>query len=125
MKISKTQQRLSDYLKNTEVLTNPQKFLGPNWETVLRWWLYCESLTDEQENELLRRYDAIDNDTCIRAWTLAYDAAVEVIGWDNSCAVWYVVPYPIALTFELIALHKLEKPFFLPLVVPEFDHKQN
>jgi hypothetical protein len=125
MTYSKTQQRLSNYLKNTEVLTNPQKFLGPNWETVLRWWLYEESLTDGHRNELDRRYEAIDYDTRDRAWDLANKTATKVIGWYNSCAVWYVVSYPTALTYELIALHKLENPFFLPLLVPEFDHKQN
>ncbi len=46
MKISKTQQRLSEQLNNPEVLTNPEPFLGPNWETVIRWWLYEESLTE-------------------------------------------------------------------------------
>jgi hypothetical protein len=125
MTYSKTQQSLSDNLENTEVLTNPEQFLGPNYQTVLRFWLYFESLTDEQENELIRRYDAIDDDTLNRAMALAYNAAIEVIGKDNCRAVWYVVPYPEALTCELIALHKLEKPFFLPLLVPEFDHKQN
>jgi hypothetical protein len=125
MKISKTHKSLSDYLKNTEVLTNPQKFLGPNWETVLRFWSYFESLTDEQNDELVRRYEAIDDNTHDRAWDLAYDATIEVIGWYNSCAVWIFAPYPKVLTFEIIALHKLEKPFFLPLLVPEFDHKQN
>jgi hypothetical protein len=125
MKISKTHKSLSEQLKNTEVLTNPQKFLGPNWETVLRFWLYFESLTREQKNELLRRYFAIDYNTSDHAWDLVYNVATEVIGKGIWGAVWFVIPFPTALTYELIALHKLEKPFFLPLVVPEFDHKQN
>jgi hypothetical protein len=132
MKISKTQQRLSDYLKNTEVLTNPEPYLGPNYQAVLRFWLYYESLTSEQENELDFRYGAIDYDTRIRARVLARNAAIEVIGWDNRDAVWIVAPCQITddhpylpITYELIALHELENPFFLPLLVPEFDHKQN
>jgi hypothetical protein len=67
MKISKTQQRLSDKLKNPKVLTNPEPFLGPNWETVLRFWSYYESLTYEQRIELVRRYCAIDYNTSDRA----------------------------------------------------------
>jgi hypothetical protein len=125
MKISNAHQLLSKELKNPEVLTNPEPFLGPNWETVLRFWLYYESLTDEQRDILRCRYWAIDNYTLDRAWDLACNAAIEVIGKDNWDAVWYVVSYPEVLTFEIIALHKLEKPFFLPLLVPEFDHKQN
>jgi hypothetical protein len=120
MKISKTHQRFSSRLKNPDVLTNPEPFLGPNWETVLRFWLYYESLTDGQKRELRRRYKAIDNYTLDRAWELAHDAAVEVIGRDNSCAVWIVAPYPEALTYELIAMHLLlERGYsltFVPLI---------
>jgi hypothetical protein len=120
MKISRTHQNLSNYLKNPEVLTNPQKFLGPNWETVLRFWLYFESLTDEQKNELCRRYLAIDNKTCKRAWELARNSAIEVVGWDNWLAVLYVTSFPTAFTYELIAMHLLfergHQLTFVPLV---------
>jgi hypothetical protein len=106
MKISKTHQRLCLVLKNPEVLTNPEPFLGPNWETVLRWWLYEESLTDVQRKELERRRRAIDDDTRNRAWDLACNAAIEVIGKDNGQAVWWVAPHK-AFTYELIAMHLL------------------
>jgi hypothetical protein len=125
MEISHTLQRLSKELNNPEVLTNPEQFLGPNWETVLRWWLFEESLTYEQKDEMGRRYLASDIKTCKRAWNLARNAANEVIGKDNWAAVRGVSPYPQVITFELIALHKLENPFFLPLVVPELNYKQN
>jgi hypothetical protein len=122
MKISKTHQRLSDNLENPEVLTNPQKFLGPNWETVLRFWLYYESLTREQKDELFRRYVVIDIDidTRIRAMALAHNAAVEVIGADNRSVVFMASPVPEVLTYELIAMHLLfERGYsltFVPLV---------
>jgi hypothetical protein len=129
VKISNTQQRLSNQLNNPEVLTNPEPFLGPNWETVLRWWLYRDSLTDEQKRELWRRYDAIDRDARHRAWTLAEDATIEVIGEDNRRVVWYVVSYlPIIrdvapylpITYELISMHLLfERGYqltFVPLI---------
>jgi hypothetical protein len=130
MEISNTQQDLSDYLNNPEVLTNPEPFLGPNWETVLRWWLYCESLTDEQKHILRCRCWAIDNYTRIRAWNLASDAAFEVIGRVNWWAAWDVVPpyLPIIrdvapylpMTYELISMHLLfERGYsltFVPLI---------
>jgi hypothetical protein len=125
MKISNTHQRLSNRLNNPEVLTNPEPFLGSNWETVLRWWLYYDSLTDEQRDELNRRYYVIDYDTRFRAWGLALNAAIEVIGEDNWQAVRNSSPFPQVITYELIALHKLEKPLFLPLIVPDFNYKQN
>jgi hypothetical protein len=90
MKISKTHKSLSEQLKNPEVLTNPEQFLGPNWKTVLRWWLYWESLTDEQQVELDRRWCAIDDDTRERAWDLARDAAIEVIGEQNRWVAHWV-----------------------------------
>ena len=119
MKISNTHQRLSNRLKNPEVLTNPEPFLGPNWETVLRFWLYWESLTDEQARELSRRYWDIDDDTNNRASNLARNAATEVIGVDNRLAVWNVAPY-LPLTYELIAMHLLfergHSLTFVPLI---------
>jgi hypothetical protein len=120
MKISKTHQSLSDYLNNPEVLTNPEPFLGPNWETVLRFWLYYESLTEVQKNELIRRWRAIDYDTYNRAWELARNAAVEVIGRDNWLAVLYVTSFPTAFTYELITMHLLfergHQLTFVPLI---------
>jgi hypothetical protein len=119
MKISNTHQALSDYLKNPEVLTNPEQFLGPNWETVLRWWLYYESLTDEQRKELRRRHVVIDLVTGNRAWELAKAATFEVIGEDNRQVVWFVALYP-AISSELIAMHLLfergHQLTFVPLI---------
>ncbi len=119
MKISKTHQALSKELKNPEVLTNPEQFLGPNWETVLRWWLYWESLTVEQRDELYRRYYAIDDDTRNRAWDLAKVVANGVIGRDNMRAIWWVSSYS-QITMELIAMHLLfergHSLTFVPLV---------
>ena len=119
MKISNTQQWISKELNNPEVLTNPQKFLGPNWETVLRWWLYYESLTDEQWEELWSRYDAIDHDTSYRAGKLALNAADEVIDRDNINFVYNATSYP-AITYELISMHLLfergHQLTFVPLI---------
>jgi hypothetical protein len=119
MKNSNAHQVLSKLHKNPEVLTNPQKFIGPNWETVLRFWLYQESLTREQRIELSRRYWAIDQDTCKHAYNLARNAADEVIGEDNRLAVCYATTYT-AITYELISMHLLfergHSLTFVPLI---------
>ncbi len=119
MKISKTHQLLSNRLNNPEVLTNPEPFLGPNWETVLRWWLFEESLTIEQRNELIRRNYAIDYETYDRAWDLAYHVTIEVIGEDNKWAVYYVSSNP-SIVYELISMHLLfergHQLTFVPLI---------
>jgi hypothetical protein len=121
MKISNTYRRLSVAFKNQYILTNPEPFLGPNWETVLRWWLYYESLTDDQVNEFRRRrLYAIDNETCIRAWGLARNAADEVIGEYFRDKIKNISPYPGTLTTELIAMHLLfergHQLTFVPLI---------
>jgi hypothetical protein len=120
MKISKAHQALSTHLNNPEVLTNPELFLGPNWETVLRWWLYYESLTYDQLKELnCRYYDNDDDDTQIIAYNLAYGAAIEVIGVDNRSKVYRALQLP-AITYELIAMHLLlergHQLTFVPLI---------
>jgi hypothetical protein len=116
MKISKTHQALSNQLKKPEVLTNPEPFLGPNWETVLRWWLYYDSLIYEQKRELWRRHLFINDRS---AWTLAEDAAIEVIGEANRLAVCVATPYS-AITMELITMHLLfergHQLTFVPLI---------
>jgi hypothetical protein len=120
MKISNTQQALSNRLNNTEVLTNPESFLGPNWETVLRFWLYYDSLNYRQSNKLIRRYWAIDDDTRDRAYDLAHNVAIEVIGEDNRRAVFIAALTPTTITMELIAMHLLfERGYqltFVPLI---------
>jgi hypothetical protein len=116
MKISRTHQRLSNHLNNPEVLTNPELFLGPNWETVLRFWLYYESLTYEQKDELERRYFAIVYNNRIRAENLAHNVAIEVVGVVNWRPVCWATTYP-SLTYELIAMHLLfERGHFLTFV---------
>ncbi len=119
MKISKTHQSLSNRLKNPEVLTNPEPFLGPNWETVLRFWLYYESLTDEQKRELWRRHLVINDDVWRSVWTLAEDAATEVTGEDNRRLIYNYTEYP-TITYELIAMHLLlergHSLTFVPLI---------
>jgi hypothetical protein len=119
MKISNTHQRLSNYLKNPDALTNPEPFLGPNWETVLRWWLFEESLTYEQKNELHRRISAFDEDTRNLAEVIARYVAIKVIGSDTVRMVGRVSLYP-STAYELVAMHKLDNPFFLPHLDPEF-----
>jgi hypothetical protein len=119
MKISNTHQALSNFLSNPEVLKNPEPFLGPNWETVLRWWLYYESITHEQWEELWSRYDAIDHDTFYRAGKLALNAAVEVIDRDNIKFVYNATSFP-DIAYELIAMHLLiergQSLTFVPLI---------
>jgi hypothetical protein len=56
MTYSKAHQRFSNYLNKPEALINPQDFLGPNYETVLNFWKYVESLDEETHNRINQRF---------------------------------------------------------------------
>jgi hypothetical protein len=84
MNYSKTHQNFSTELQNPEALTNPQDFLGPNYETVLNFWWTMDSLTETQWNEVARRYRALDP----AAWDAAGSAAGDAAGYAAGYAAW-------------------------------------
>lgn len=60
MKISKSHYELFDYQKDDEVLSNPQKYLGPNCEEVLRFWNHLDEMTVNQLIEVGEKFSKID-----------------------------------------------------------------
>ena len=125
MNISKAHKRFSELLNNSEVLTNPEEFLGPNFEAVLNYWLVLDGLSEEQWKTIKGRYwDFCDNQ--YSEWDKATDeaekASEETIGrefaHDAAWATWdgYVWAARWA-TRELIGMHKILEqqkplPFF-------------
>jgi hypothetical protein len=127
MKISKTHEQFA-YLLNIRresVLNCPKNYLGPNWEAVINFWLYLDTLTHEQ---LL----------VVRDWHLAlgdegrYIAGNKVLYATNP-RIKYAYPANVAAycsvscaklaayyaTQELIGLEKLlekrQQPVFFPM----------
>jgi hypothetical protein len=90
MNHSKAHQKFSNRLQNLEAPTNPQDFLGPNYETVLNFWLYMDGLTRHQWNEVARRYRALALAARVAArdaaWNAAWDAAWDAAGADADAA---------------------------------------
>ena len=84
MNYSKAHQNFSTELQNPEALTNPQDFLGPNYETVLNFWWTMDSLTEDQWKEVVRRYDAAWS----AAWYAAGDAARSAARSAARDAAW-------------------------------------
>ena len=125
MNYSKAHQKFSNELQNPEALTSPQDFLGPNYETVLNFWWYMDSLTETQWKEVARRYDALDPAARVAAWDAAWDAAgyaarvaAGVAAWDAAMsAAWYAARYA---TYELMGMHTLlndgKDLLFVPLL---------
>ena len=119
MNISKAHKLLSEHLNNPEVLTNPEEFLGPNFEAVLNFWLSLDELSEDQWKTIEGRYEDFYNNQeseWLKARDEAYEASDETIGSnfanyaaDAACVVY---GYYYA-TRELIGMHKIleqEKP---------------
>ena len=56
MNISKSHKRFSERLNNPRVLSNPEEFLGPNYEAVLNFWMILDGLFEEQWETVRGRY---------------------------------------------------------------------
>jgi hypothetical protein len=65
MKISKSHKYFANRLHrlrqitNQEDLTHPERYLGSNWEAVINFWLYLDTLSEEQFEIVEGRYLAL------------------------------------------------------------------
>jgi hypothetical protein len=134
MKISKAHQRISDWLEEPKVLTNPEDFLGPNWEDVINFWLYLDGLDEKEMDEMEEsywdlgkhvRHPALDS-----AHNASWVACKEVVGWEvrdvTRDATYDVIKRNVFVhaTNELIAQHNLLEQdkalVFLPLCLKNY-----
>ncbi len=122
--IFKIHQEFSRRLNNPRFLTNPEEFLGPNFEAVLNFWLILDDLSEEQLEVVKKRYAAFYNENSserAKAADLAWNASKEVVGWGyayeagwaahevtKSNAAYYA-------THELIGMHKILEDHQKPL----------
>ena len=130
MNYSKAHQDFSNRLQKPEALTNPENFLGPNYKTVLNFWTFMDSLTEDNWKEVARRYDALDHAARDAAWYAAGDAAWYAAGdaawdaagsgaWDAAgAAAWDAAE---SATYELIGMHTLLNDGKTLLFVPLFN----
>ncbi len=114
--ISKIHKHFSELLKNPRVLTNPEEFLGENFESVLNFWLILDDLSEEQWRVFNKRYWAFYDENYsgwCKARDLAIDTSTEVIGWyyadlagtsSKTITGSYVFN---RVTRELIAMYKI------------------
>jgi hypothetical protein len=127
MTYSKIHQKFSERLNQPDVLTDPEKYLGPNYQDVLNFWIYLEGLSDKEKEEMANHYWDLDDDVRESAGHGARNAAEEVVGCGFRHEAWRAA-YNVTkwwvfgeATLELIAHHKLleqnKTPTFLPLCV--------
>ncbi len=119
--ISKIHQEFSRRLNNPRVLSNPEEFLGENYESVLNFWLI---LSEEQLRVVKERYRAFYDEKYYewrKAINLAREASNEVAGEDYANdASWaahdatdsWVAAWA---TLELIGMHKILEDHQKPL----------
>jgi hypothetical protein len=51
MTYSKIHQKFSKRLKEPDALTNPGKYLGPNFQAVLDFWFYLDTLSELEKKK--------------------------------------------------------------------------
>jgi hypothetical protein len=121
--LSKIHQNFSNYLRQPEALTNPEKYLGPNYQDVLDFWFYIEGLSDEERKKMGQRYRALDFKVRDCAFVAARHAADAVVGWEFRSAAWWaacdVTGWFIFgdATYEIIGHHKLLEQNQTPLAL--------
>jgi len=130
MQHSKAHQNFFNELQNPEALTNPQNFLGPNYETVINFWWFMDGLTENQWKEVARRYDALDGAAWSAARAAARSAARSVAGSAAWSAAWYAAGIAARnaawnaardATYELMGMHTLLDDGKDLLFVPLFN----
>jgi hypothetical protein len=138
MNYSKSHQYFNNHLGGEyPVLSQPENFLGPNYEAVLNFWSWIDTLTDQQMDKLGRCYHSSDEYVRQNAWNISREFATTAVGHSNRVATFVSTEItPIAryqyrdshngamrcaklAAYELISMHILleqgHKLFFVPM----------
>jgi hypothetical protein len=120
---SKTHKRFSELLNNPDALKNPANYLGPNYQDVLNFWIYLDTLSVEEKEEMDNHYWALDDDVRYCAIEVTGDAAEEVVGREFRCEAWCAACDVTGrwvfgdATYELIVHHKFIEQNKTPLAL--------
>ena len=104
----------------SDVLTNPEKYLGKNCHAVMKFWWFIDTLTTHQRLEVSRRYRALDPAALWDARSILISGAHRTTTLGAGAAsvasndAGYVVGYAAeGATYEL--MEGIESPVFVPL----------
>jgi hypothetical protein len=132
MKISKAHKEFAYRLQrhfripNKSGINYPELYLGPNWESVINFWLYLDILNVDQLMVVGNRYgDLSDEEQDIaynKAWNAAKATTEYFLSASNSAyySVSYVNSAAANATSELLGLEKLLKQGNTPKIFPYF-----
>jgi hypothetical protein len=126
MKISKAHKEFARRLNSQVALNFPENYLGPNWEAVINFWLYLDTLSEDQlkvvNKHLLSLIDKERDISWGKAWFAAKATTEYLVDVSNS--VYYSVPYARCAadwsTIELIGIEKLLEQGRQPDLFPVF-----
>lgn len=114
MRISKIHQKYAELLHNPLALEMPENFLGPNYKTVLNFWLWLEGLSIEELGGFHSPINTGGRDTftTIRIRQAAINAGHSNETSRAADAAWYVLHKSIRwlaayATWEIIGSDKL------------------
>ena len=131
MNYSKAHQHLAQWSGTPDVYDNPEKYLGPNYESVLNFWWYLETLTKKQLLELEGKYE-LEYVQCNNRYDVLADHVEEILDREKRANAVGVsrshvrsiigqfprIPAPV--TLELIALQTIldkgEELIFIPML---------
>jgi hypothetical protein len=142
MNYSKAHQNFNHHLGGDyPVLSQPENFLGPNYETVLNFWWYIDTLTDQQMDKLGSCCHSSDDYVRQNAWNISREFANTAVGHSNRVATYvsteitpptsrysYNVNHTIAKTcaklaaYELISMDILLEQGLKLFFVPMFEN---
>jgi len=122
MNYSKIHQRFQRKFPNENILTSPEQFLGPNYETVLNYWWYLDSLP---------RYYTFDSN-CYADKPVGYGNFImgqasiithfQADAWSSTSDISKEYLYGW-VTVELICMHRIldegKSLFYLPKIFNE------
>jgi hypothetical protein len=139
MKISKAHKEFSNCLQlrygipKQDALNFPEKYLVLNWEAVINFWLYLDTLSYNQLKVVDERYWGLSQEERIISRNKAFNSTLtyELPTFVAGSSAFYTVssdPYITKTaarcsTYELIGLQKLleqgHQPVFFPMFLPK------
>lgn len=115
MKISTAHQKFAERLQKPDALENPQDYLGPNYLVVLNFWLYLDTLSEEQMKKCTKIYKSMKLINLPEATIEgSYDA------WSSTHTFLGIAAADA--TYELINLESLLQNGYTVKYIPLFDN---
>ena len=105
-------QYLSNLVRNPDVLTNPERHFGPNYKTLINFWIYWDSLSWEQLDVHFEKRGKLHGSTWRDAERLCREAAKSIV---SGYVCYFLNEYENEIVASHILLETGSPLTFLPL----------